>query len=296
MKTRKLLQVGVMCFGIWFAGNVQANIMTDIETGCKFDLLSGDYESVKSGNVKWSGSCDKDGFAHGVGKRVLYRNDGSIYSVYQGNFMKGKVSGKARAEYENGKNVYEGEWKDNRRDGKGQWTYPDGGKYIGQLLEDTRSYQGTYIWPNGSKYIGEWWFNYRTGYGKLILVPNDESLSSYGNDAKKVGNVYVVEGMFERDKFAYHCKSQKDCYKNGDKHLAARAAAKCNRYYPGYVGRLKAYALLATTDRFITKYVNKDRGMVTIEGTDGGNSLGYGEIREYDCGRLKEDEERAGNR
>lgn len=227
---------------------------------------------LQTGSATWSGKCDADGFAAGNGKYVLYKNDGSEYFSYQGILRKGIV------------------------DIKGSIKWSSGSKYIGDWRQGSMYGQGTYMWSNGSKYIGSWSSGNRYGYGKLILVPNDGSLSSYGNDAKKVGNVYVVEGMFERDKFLYHCKSQKDCDENEDKHLAARAAAKCNRYYPGYVGRLKTYAFLATADRFITKYVNKDRGMVTIEGIDGGNSLGYGEIREYDCGRLKEYEERAGNR
>jgi hypothetical protein len=65
-------------------------------------------------------------------------------------------------------------------------------------------------------------------------------------------------------------------------------AMACNRYYPGYVGRLKRRGWLMTSDNFIVRYVNPKHHSVTIEGTSGGNSLSRGAIVEYDCSTLNE--------
>lgn len=65
-------------------------------------------------------------------------------------------------------------------------------------------------------------------------------------------------------------------------------AKACNRYYPGYVGRLKRSGWLMTSDNFIVRYVNPKQHSVTIEGTSGGNSLSRGAIIEYDCSTLSE--------
>ncbi|MBA2457326.1 MAG: hypothetical protein H0V43_00015 [Gemmatimonadales bacterium] len=41
---------------------------------------------------------------------------------------------------------YEGEWKDNKQDGRGVQTWPRGDKYDGQWENDTRTGSGAYVW------------------------------------------------------------------------------------------------------------------------------------------------------
>ena len=55
--------------------------------------------------------------------------------------------------YEN-EEIYDGEWKDGLKEGKGTLTSPDGGKYEGEWKNDKMEGQGTYTWPNGNKYEG----------------------------------------------------------------------------------------------------------------------------------------------
>jgi len=52
--------------------------------------------------------------------------------------------------------VYKGEWKNEKLNGLGVMTYPDGGKYVGRWKDDKRNGQGTYTFPDGGKYVGEW--------------------------------------------------------------------------------------------------------------------------------------------
>ncbi|MDO9234646.1 MAG: hypothetical protein Q7U28_01260 [Aquabacterium sp.] len=62
----------------------------------------------------------------------------------------------------------------------------------------------------------------------------------------------------------------------------------CSLFYPGYVGKYKGNGWLATADAFVVRYLNAPAKRVTIEGTDSGNSLKYGQYRELSCFELWE--------
>ncbi len=74
-----------------------------------------------------------------------------------------------------GRCQYEGEWKNDLRDGKGYFFYPDGGRYDGYWKDDMRhgkgtirlatEYVGTYAYGDGSKYVGNWALDKRMGKG-----------------------------------------------------------------------------------------------------------------------------------
>ena len=50
---------------------------------------------------------------------------------------------------------YVGEWKDNRKNGQGTETWPDGYKYVGEWRDNFKNGRGTLTFPNGDKYMGE---------------------------------------------------------------------------------------------------------------------------------------------
>jgi hypothetical protein len=52
--------------------------------------------------------------------------------------------------------VYEGEWKDDKRNGQGKWVHPSGQVYEGEWKDDKQNGQGKWVWPNGQVYEGEW--------------------------------------------------------------------------------------------------------------------------------------------
>lgn len=62
----------------------------------------------------------------------------------------------------------------------------------------------------------------------------------------------------------------------------------CGKYYPGKVGMYNHGGWLGTNDDYVVRYVNKDQGTVTIEGTEreNTNSIQYGEMKEISCDRL----------
>ena len=61
--------------------------------------------------------------------------------------------------------VYDGEWKDGMRHGKGRMTYSDGDIYDGEWMEDKGHGQCTYIRHDGHKYVGGWGENGSCGQG-----------------------------------------------------------------------------------------------------------------------------------
>jgi hypothetical protein len=61
--------------------------------------------------------------------------------------------------------VYVGNWKEDKQDGYGSYTFSNGDKYAGNYINHKRSGFGTYNFSNGAKYIGEWANNQFEGQG-----------------------------------------------------------------------------------------------------------------------------------
>jgi hypothetical protein len=57
---------------------------------------------------------------------------------------------------------YEGNFKNNKKDGKGEFTWPNGSKYIGEWNNNVQNGQGKYIKEYGIIAEGIW------DYGKLM--------------------------------------------------------------------------------------------------------------------------------
>jgi hypothetical protein len=52
--------------------------------------------------------------------------------------------------------------------GLGTYTYPDGGRYVGEWYASAQTGLGTYTFPDGRRYVGEWMWNTRHGQGSLF--------------------------------------------------------------------------------------------------------------------------------
>jgi len=57
--------------------------------------------------------------------------------------------------YTNG-NTYDGEWKNNKKNGQGTYVWPSGREYIGAWKNGDRAGQGTMTVSDGTKYVGTW--------------------------------------------------------------------------------------------------------------------------------------------
>ena len=80
--------------------------------------------------------------------------------------------------------IYEGETKNDKREGRGTMTWPDGTQYVGDFKDDMKSGQGTYTWPNGDKYEGEWRDDERYGQGTMIWSDGRKYVGEWKNDKR----------------------------------------------------------------------------------------------------------------
>ncbi|KAK8838725.1 hypothetical protein M9Y10_032764 [Tritrichomonas musculus] len=133
----------------------------------------------------------KNGKKEGQGRFYIGPN-----SYYEGEFVNGEITGNGSRYFENGSyyfgdfqkgefngrgvftdvvtgEEYEGEWKDNRRNGEGVLQFSDGSKYIGHFLNHKRDGQGQYTDKEGNHYIGEWKNNMIEGEGQMTYANGD---------------------------------------------------------------------------------------------------------------------------
>ena len=81
---------------------------------------------------------------------------------------------------------FEGDWSDGRMHGYGKYLYTDGGIYEGEWLDGKMHGRGLYTFPNGNKYDGEWQNDVKEGYGVLQYI-NGERYEGYWKDDKAHG-------------------------------------------------------------------------------------------------------------
>ena len=79
-------------------------------------------------------------------------------------------------EFESG-DVYDGEWKNNKKHGEGYYLFATGDEYSGEWKNDS-FYKGTLTYDNGDTYTGQFKNNLRHGQGTLYI--NDLNSEYYG--------------------------------------------------------------------------------------------------------------------
>ena len=133
------------------------------------DKYEGDWEDdVRSGlgvywvydngryKVRYNGVWEKD-LPHGEG--VLFSEDGD---VYQGEFLNGMRHGKGKQTYHGGKDgtggdIYEGWWENDKRSGRGTLAMANGNIFEGMWANDMKEGAGTlYYMSENKRYDGVW--------------------------------------------------------------------------------------------------------------------------------------------
>ena len=66
--------------------------------------------------------------------------------------------------------MYEGEFKEDKRQRKGFMVWPDGSNYVGDFVEGRREGYGVYTFSDGGNYAGEWVNGRYQGYGECTWV------------------------------------------------------------------------------------------------------------------------------
>lgn len=82
--------------------------------------------------------------------------------------------------YDNG-DSYKGETVDNKRSGKGEYTWSNGQRYVGDFFNDKINGQGTLYYPNGSIYKGQWINELQDGKGELRIAGREPQGIQFDN-------------------------------------------------------------------------------------------------------------------
>jgi hypothetical protein len=111
--------------------------------------------------------------------------DPELQSSYEGNCVDGKAEGRGKA---TGIAVYEGEFHQGKKHGKGVKTWARGDRYEGTFADDYMEGWGRYVWGVGSGYAGDHYEgemtrDKRNGYGIYTWASGDSYAGPWKEDA-----------------------------------------------------------------------------------------------------------------
>jgi hypothetical protein len=122
--------------------------------------------------------------------RVQYANGDVFEGFYDANQ---KRKGKGTYTYKGEDQIttaYEGDWVNGLKEGYGTQTYPDGSRYLGQFEAGMIHGDGSYIYQNGDVYSGSWNKGKKEGFGTYLFKENDSSFKG------KWENGNILEGCW----------------------------------------------------------------------------------------------------
>jgi hypothetical protein len=105
--------------------------------------------------------------------------------TYTGEYKHGERHGRGRFSWAKEGDIYDGEWRDDKRAGEGIYTAPNGYKYAGNFLDGQQHGQGKATYSDGGYYEGQWAHGRETG-GWLSLSDGTKVWVFRGSDRKFV--------------------------------------------------------------------------------------------------------------
>ena len=123
--------------------------------------------------------------------------------VYTGQFKHGTevFDGTGMIIFNNGA-IFEGYFKDNKKNGPGRYIWSTGSYYIGDWRDGKREGYGELIKPNGDIYKGYWRDNKRDGSGEEYFADGSEFRGSFTNDKRHgKGELYYIDPKNRKGKW-----------------------------------------------------------------------------------------------
>ena len=120
-----------------------------------------------------------------------------------GYYVAGKKNGEGEFFYPDG-SKYEGSWMNNGRHGWGRYTYPNGDTYEGEWAQDRRHGQGTYTYAQtSSRYEGTWSHGNMQDGGEFIHS-NHRYIGSFTDNRPKGQGKFVFDlGCEQKGQFQW---------------------------------------------------------------------------------------------
>jgi hypothetical protein len=163
----------------------------DAKTGCEVWTA----EPQPSQQVHWSGKCFQ-GKANGRGTITWSKKDadGEVVAYYVGQVKEGRRDGKGSYFFPNG-GKYFGEYRQNLPHGFGIYTAPDGGRYEGKYQEGEKHGVGIRTWPDGAWYEGPFVHDTMVGRG-VYHYPNGNRYEGefVSGEMHGMGTAYYTDG------------------------------------------------------------------------------------------------------
>ena len=134
-------------------------------------------------------ACPSSGYFHNCfGTRTFDINK------YVGEFKDNKRNGQGTYTFADG-TKFSGEYKDDMLNGKGTATFAGGNKFIGEFKDGIYNGQGTFTFANGDKYVGEFKVAKRNGQGSLTFADGTRYIGEWkDNNYNGQGSVFASNG------------------------------------------------------------------------------------------------------
>ena len=162
--------------------------------------------------------------------KVEYIGDEGVRNIYEGDWKNNKKHGKGKLIYEEDE-FYEGDFKYDKFDGKGKYVSPNYFRYEGDFKNNEYHGKGKFTYSNGDIYEGDWKDGNKHGKGKMTYSNGDiyegdwKDGIKHGKGKMTYSNGDIYEGDWKNDmmngkgKMTYHKGSiYEGDWKNDRKH------------------------------------------------------------------------------
>ena len=148
----------------------------------------GKKEFMINNKIKFISEFDNN-LPNGHGE-IIYLDD---QTNYEGNIINGIKDGFGKLKFKDG-TIYEGEFKDDKYNGKGKIIYSDNSEYEGEFHNNLKEGQGIFKWADGKIFEGEFKNDKKNGKGKFIFKKNIYYEGNWINDLAHGKGLYNING------------------------------------------------------------------------------------------------------
>lgn len=157
------------------------------------DDTSKKYQIIIDG-VVGNNSRGYNGFA-----KAIYPTEPE--EIYEGNYVDGKRNGKGTYFYKNG-DRYEGDWRENEKHGLGTMIYEKDGEYFGRFENGRRHGEGVFTYKSQDTYSGFWKYGNKHGEGTFTFKKTKLKISgNWENGTLTYGKWIFPNGIYWEGKF-----------------------------------------------------------------------------------------------
>jgi hypothetical protein len=170
---------------------------TNVKYGKLYSELYKGQELYEGGHL-YEGILVK-GKKNGKGIMIYATQATGNGDVYDGDFKDDKKEGNGKMTYANG-DIYDGDFKDDKKEGKGKMTYANGDVYDGVFKDDKKEGNGKMNFKNGKRFIIDMskkstFYKENTGYPDDIYEGNwkEDKMNGKGKFTKSEGpGIYIT--------------------------------------------------------------------------------------------------------